>query len=150
MLVLISVWLQLFHFFFYPMCSRYLEGTMRVNYTITYFLSQISVSLSIFRNTLHEALPMYFTVSYNIILLYYEYKYATNKTKNETDAFNRIFREWSETERKKMDQTVCSICLDELTPNSVSTRSCTHLFHRACIERWIMYKDTCPYCRSII
>ncbi len=140
---------QFFHVYMYAECSHSFRGLMRFGYTFTYFVSQISFCLYLFRNTLHEVLPLYFIVLYNIILLYYEVQYLTRKTV-ERDASTKLFRTYASKERMKMEQTICSICLEELTDTCVSTRSCAHLFHRPCIQRWMLYKDTCPYCRTLI
>lgn len=47
----------------------------------------------------------------------------------------------------------CSICLDKLTNDVVSTE-CNHLFHKSCIEKWIQTNRStiiknCPNCRTV-
>ena len=45
--------------------------------------------------------------------------------------------------------TECVICYDEITKESgVTTLSCQHSFHLACIAGWIVKYDTCPCCRK--
>lgn len=50
-------------------------------------------------------------------------------------------------EQKKAEQVeVCSICteaegIDCITP-------CMHRFHRACVNPWVVTKETCPNCRT--
>jgi hypothetical protein len=49
----------------------------------------------------------------------------------------------------KDEELTCSICLSELCNDStpVQMRSCSHLFHRDCIQTWINVRRTCPLCR---
>ena len=46
----------------------------------------------------------------------------------------------------------CPICLNDFTSNDkdvVCLRNvCSHLFHKACIHRWIEQKHTCPICKK--
>ena len=45
-------------------------------------------------------------------------------------------------------ETICTICLDELA-NGVVVREfpCGHLFHKECVDPWLMQKkQTCPIC----
>lgn len=58
----------------------------------------------------------------------------------------------------------CSICLEPfidpekgqlLLPSGehVNVRilpNCAHMFHSACINKWLSKKDTCPLCRTVI
>lgn len=62
----------------------------------------------------------------------------------------------------------CSICLNPIkqmtkwdklhlgyptTTNSsifISKLYCKHLFHRKCIEKWLLKSNSCPNCRAII
>ena len=44
----------------------------------------------------------------------------------------------------------CSICLDEM--NQIDKlrkmRDCEHIFHKDCIDNWLLIKSNCPYCRK--
>ena len=44
----------------------------------------------------------------------------------------------------------CPICWDDLIPEStdIRTLSCTHQFHKKCIENWFAQQETCPNCRK--
>ncbi|BAT74754.1 probable E3 ubiquitin-protein ligase XERICO [Vigna umbellata] len=44
----------------------------------------------------------------------------------------------------------CSVCLTQFEPESEINRlSCGHLFHKACLEKWLDYWNiTCPLCRT--
>jgi len=53
-----------------------------------------------------------------------------------------------ELDRDEFDQTMCPICLDQLSPNEASVLDCRHRFHRRCVEPWLAEHVTCPLCRS--
>ncbi|WOK92028.1 hypothetical protein Cni_G00719 [Canna indica] len=44
----------------------------------------------------------------------------------------------------------CRVCLSRFEPESVVSRlPCGHLFHKACLEKWLDYHHaTCPLCRT--
>ena len=44
---------------------------------------------------------------------------------------------------------LCSICLAIIFPETphINTR-CNHEFHKDCIDKWLLIKETCPYCRK--
>lgn len=44
----------------------------------------------------------------------------------------------------------CSICLKIIQENKKYKTQCNHVFHRDCINRWLMIKQNCPYCRCNI
>lgn len=45
----------------------------------------------------------------------------------------------------------CSICLcDFITGDKVTTLPCIHMYHSACIEKWLRHKDFCPLCKMKI
>ncbi|XP_059649954.1 RING-H2 finger protein ATL18-like [Cornus florida] len=53
---------------------------------------------------------------------------------------------------KEEEDVVCSICLVEYEKEDVVSQlpKCGHLFHMACIERWLDRNHfTCPLCRSL-
>lgn len=42
---------------------------------------------------------------------------------------------------------ICAICLD--TPDeSAYTTICGHIYHRSCLEPWLLKQATCPMCRA--
>ena len=49
---------------------------------------------------------------------------------------------------KKMGD--CPICYEEVTKGTSTTTRCKHVFHKACLERWMEEKTTCPMCRENI
>ena len=42
----------------------------------------------------------------------------------------------------------CCICLE--SNNLVTLKTCGHRFHYNCIQKWLIYKNTCPICRAIV
>lgn len=44
----------------------------------------------------------------------------------------------------------CPICYEEVTKGTSTTTRCKHVFHKACLERWMEEKTTCPMCRENI
>lgn len=42
----------------------------------------------------------------------------------------------------------CSICLEEITEDSVKTFECDHYFHLECLNQWVSKSATCPVCRT--
>ncbi len=44
----------------------------------------------------------------------------------------------------------CPICYEEVTKGTSTTTRCKHVFHKACLERWMEEKPTCPMCRENI
>lgn len=48
------------------------------------------------------------------------------------------------------DLSICSICLDESTPNEkVFVRTtCNHTFCKECIDRWFAMRHKCPVCSN--
>ncbi|XP_077239384.1 uncharacterized protein LOC143880355 isoform X2 [Tasmannia lanceolata] len=45
--------------------------------------------------------------------------------------------------------TTCVICLEEYNKKErVSALDCGHNYHRACIEKWLSIKSTCPVCKT--
>jgi hypothetical protein len=45
----------------------------------------------------------------------------------------------------------CGICLENFKKNEyVRTLSCSHYFHKKCVDKWFKNTMTCPSCRAII
>ena len=41
----------------------------------------------------------------------------------------------------------CSICMEKIMRHDVACLPCAHIFHRACVGRWLRASNTCPECR---
>lgn len=46
------------------------------------------------------------------------------------------------------DCSSCSICLDEINHDHVTTFECNHKFHLSCLNQWVNKSATCPVCRT--
>mmetsp|Transcript_15168 Transcript_15168/g.21771 ORF Transcript_15168/g.21771 Transcript_15168/m.21771 type:complete len:158 (+) Transcript_15168:657-1130(+) len=42
----------------------------------------------------------------------------------------------------------CVICMESINSGIARALACGHVFHRACIERWLADATTCPTCRE--
>eukprot|EP00731_Ephydatia_muelleri_P005858 Em0003g106a len=43
----------------------------------------------------------------------------------------------------------CAVCLDEMKQNK-KQETCSHVFHRECIEKWLRRHNDCPVCRRTL
>ena len=58
------------------------------------------------------------------------------------------------------DNDLCSICLDNLytekeeeaeeSTNDIIQINCNHMFHKKCLDPWILLNNNCPLCKSIV
>lgn len=46
------------------------------------------------------------------------------------------------------EQSKCNICFEEDNNNSLIKTSCSHIFHKECLNTWFEKKKNCPICRS--
>jgi len=44
----------------------------------------------------------------------------------------------------------CPICYEKITSKTSITTRCKHVFHNACLQRWMETSQTCPMCRGDI
>ena len=49
----------------------------------------------------------------------------------------------------KLENNECSICLENFDETSIlySGLICKHKFHSDCLNKWLLYNNTCPHCR---
>ena len=62
-------------------------------------------------------------------------------------------QEFIQNEYKYNDPSLCPICLENFTNDSIiSILQCKHFFHKTCLYPWLHYRypNICPYCLSII
>lgn len=49
------------------------------------------------------------------------------------------------------DSHMCAVCIESYKPGEVVTvLTCDHIFHKACIEPWLLERRTCPMCKCDI
>jgi len=46
--------------------------------------------------------------------------------------------------------TECSICLEKNEEPYCNIKSCSHIFHKKCLNKWYSTNNSCPYCRTEI
>jgi len=51
---------------------------------------------------------------------------------------------------EKQKEDPCSICLDDHNDEAVFLPKCQHYFHKACMERWLEQKNSCPLCQELV
>ncbi|KAL3533040.1 hypothetical protein ACH5RR_006561 [Cinchona calisaya] len=75
-------------------------------------------------------------------------------TKDEPRAFVEISPK-ALGKRKEFDKKVetCPICLggfDDVDDKRIFATTCYHVFHRDCISKWLLNKNSCPTCRLVL
>ena len=46
---------------------------------------------------------------------------------------------------------LCSICLDDYKEGETIIKlNCNHIYHKKCLEKWLLKNKTCPYCKTEI
>ena len=65
------------------------------------------------------------------------------------DLKSEVFRA-SQHDERFLREEVCSICLQAYVDQElvVSWKGCGHLFHKDCIEDWVLKRSTCPMCKK--
>lgn len=54
-------------------------------------------------------------------------------------------------EETTSDSQLCAVCIESYRPGDVVTvLTCDHIFHKACIEPWLLERRTCPMCKCDI
>ena len=73
----------------------------------------------------------------------------SDERKDESDA--AALRGAARMKRRAFDSE-CAVCLCEFVPGETLARlpACAHLFHRACVERWLCTSRECPKCRTAV
>lgn len=54
-------------------------------------------------------------------------------------------------EETTSDSHMCAVCIESYRPGEVVTvLTCDHIFHKVCIEPWLLERRTCPMCKCDI
>lgn len=53
-----------------------------------------------------------------------------------------------EHESETVEPAVCSICLEQMTKDTIRLNQCGHIFDRRCAVKWADKTRTCPLCRT--
>uniref|UniRef100_A0A3B0MSV8 RING-type E3 ubiquitin transferase n=1 Tax=Theileria annulata TaxID=5874 RepID=A0A3B0MSV8_THEAN len=49
------------------------------------------------------------------------------------------------------EDKLCSVCYEIMLKNeNIISLRCGHIFHEECVNRWLIDKNSCPYCRTLI
>lgn len=58
----------------------------------------------------------------------------------------------AEMEVTEAERAQCSICLGDCDPVvcQLTTTRCEHVFHKACLDKWLNKSDNCPVCRRTV
>lgn len=51
---------------------------------------------------------------------------------------------------EECDAAECSICLEKNDQQYCKIKSCGHIFHKKCLNKWFSTNNSCPYCRCQI
>eukprot|EP00455_Lapot_gusevi_P044738 TRINITY_DN5631_c0_g1_i1.p1 TRINITY_DN5631_c0_g1~~TRINITY_DN5631_c0_g1_i1.p1 ORF type:complete len:181 (+),score=19.33 TRINITY_DN5631_c0_g1_i1:130-672(+) len=58
------------------------------------------------------------------------------------------YRADAQQERADQSSSSCAICMNDYEENDeLRVLPCKHLFHKACVDNWLVAQRTCPYCR---
>jgi hypothetical protein len=73
-------------------------------------------------------------------------EHNNNETSNDGEIIDLTIDDDDEDEDN--DNNQCSICINNIEPDSVEYLPCAHGFHRDCITRWLEIKHYCPICKN--
>lgn len=77
--------------------------------------------------------------------------YKNNHINNETNTIYENRHEYNHVnifQNKKTDNFhTCSICLEDMKYNDICMIiSCSHIYHKECLQLWMSKKSICPLC----
>jgi hypothetical protein len=52
--------------------------------------------------------------------------------------------------KRKEEEDVCAICLENFRNDKGVKLTCGHLYHKTCIDKWTAVSDACPLCKRTI
>ncbi|XP_061596105.1 E3 ubiquitin-protein ligase RNF128a isoform X2 [Cololabis saira] len=93
-------------------------------------------------------------ISANRLYSLTRHKHAERRLKSEA---KRAIAKLQLRKLKKEDEEItndiymCAVCIESYKPSEVVTvLTCNHIFHKACIEPWLLERRTCPMCKCDI
>merc|ERR1719447_847206 len=87
-------------------------------------------------------------------LLHRQYAAQKKQEKAMKKAFNKMKVETLKSDSELVrnhEEICCAICIDNFEAGSVVRHlTCTHVYHKKCIDPWLVDKGTCPQCKADI
>lgn len=91
---------------------------------------------------MHEKAGIKFTPIQELNTILNSFGFIINDISNKKKSFNTVY------EIIFVDNIhECPICRENFTPNDIYSTSCSHIFHKSCLLRWMSRSKTCPMCR---
>nr|XP_009759745.1 PREDICTED: RING-H2 finger protein ATL60-like [Nicotiana sylvestris] len=128
--------------------------------TKLYLLFQYLITI-FFCSWLPQVLKFIFLVTFVLLNTYRQRQLAKNRYKDNIDeksskfAYRRSIRKLIMGLSDGKETLECAICISEFKygDKGRKLKSCSHMFHENCLEKWLMHgkgQSTCPLCRHII
>lgn len=117
----------------------------------TYWLYFLSIAFFI---VTAASISYFVFISANRLYSMGRHRRAENKLKSEAKrAIGRLTVRTlkREDEETNSDSHLCAVCIESYKAGEVVTvLTCDHIFHKACIEPWLLERRTCPMCKCDI
>jgi hypothetical protein len=108
---------------------------------ISFILSCMVLMESFFYGDIERRDFCWIHLLYIVIVFYSFFVRIKRVTDSRDDLVNRINKTVFQTD----ESSTCSICLDE---GQKIQLHCGHVYHKECINRWLLESSTCPECRA--
>ncbi len=69
---------------------------------------------------------------------------------NNTELPTFLIQQFKDLIEKYKHKYECSICMEDLSKETLQVVKCGHFFHKDCIRSWLNNNNTCPLCRKVI
>ena len=69
---------------------------------------------------------------------------------NNTELPTFLIQQFKDLIEKYKHKYECSICMEDLSKETLKVVKCGHFFHKDCIKQWLNNNNTCPLCRKVI
>lgn len=84
---------------------------------------------------------------YKNIKVNYDVNYDIEEKEEDYDVCDNCIIKNSLNHKTLKIKDTCAICLKSIYENDFTKTLCKHLFHKKCIDTWLISKTTCPLCR---